>query len=165
MTIQTPSPEQRIVGCSLSNFLADRRERIVREWMDEVLRDKGVPAADDLTLTQLKDHVPQILDDLSRTLDDALNPEVKAHVAWRAAIHGSIRWEQHYDISQLICEISDLRAVLIYHLAEFHDDRIPTFNGERGVFAMVVLHTFFDRLIRISVDQFVNAGKLDEKGD
>ena len=165
MTIQPPSPEQRIVGSSLSNFLADRREQIVREWMESVLRDQGVPSADELTLTQLKDHIPQLLDDLTRTLDDALNQEIKAHVAWRAAIHGSIRWKQHYDISQLIREISDLRTVLIYHLAEFHDERIPTFNGERGVFAMVVLHSFFDRLIRISVDQFVSADKVDEPGD
>jgi|SRR5581483_9290728 len=158
-----PSPEQRIVGCTLSNFLSDRREIIVSQWMKKVLADQAVPATDELTLMQLKDHVPQILDDLSRTLDDALNQQTKAEAAWRAAIHGSIRWKQHYGIAQLIREISDLRTVLIYHLAEFHDERISTFNGERGVFAMVVLHTFFDRLIRISVERFVSTGTLNER--
>ena len=159
----TPSPEQRIVGCSLSNFLSDRRDQIVSQWMKRVLSDKALPVADELTLMQLKDHVPQILDDLSRTLDDALNQEIKAHAAWRAAIHGSIRWKQNYDVAQLIREISDLRTVLIYHLAEFHDERSPTVNGERGVFAMVVLHTFFDRLIRISVERMVTASKVNER--
>jgi hypothetical protein len=154
-----PSPEQRIVGCSLSNYLADRRQRIVSEWMASVRSDPAVPAADELTVTQLKDHIPQILDDLSRTLEDALNQEVKERARWRAATHGHIRWEERYEISQLILEISDLRTVLIHHLAEFQDTRIPNFNGELGQFAMVVLHSFCDRLIQISVEQFIAASK------
>lgn len=154
MTIR-PSPEQQIVGCSLSNYLADRRPQIVSEWMASVLSNPAVPAADELSLAQLKDHIPQLLDDLSRTLADAFNQEVKERARWRAATHGHIRWEDRYDISQLITEISDLRAVLIRHLAEFQDARIHNFNGEQGQFAMVVLHSFCDRVIRISVEQFI----------
>ena len=150
-----PSPEQQIVGCSLSNYLADRRQRIISEWMNSVRADPAVPAADELTVTQLKDHIPQILDDLSRTLEDAFSEEVKNRARWRATVHGHIRWEERYDISQLIREISGLRTVLIGHLAEFHDARTPNFNGEQGLFAMVVFHSFLDRLIRISVEQFI----------
>jgi hypothetical protein len=153
--IPQPSPEQEIIGCSLSNFLSDRRQNIVTEWMAAVRQDPAVSAADDLTLTQLNDHIPQILDDLNRTLCDAFNQEIKERAAWRAATHGHIRWEQRYDISQLIREIADLRTIVIYHLAEFHDDRVPNFLGRLGVFAMVVVHSFFDRLIRISVEQFI----------
>ena len=128
--------------------------------MAMVLSDKAVPTVDDLTLTQIKDHVPQILDDLNTTLADAFNQEIKQRAAWRAATHGHVRWEQQYDISQLIREISDLRTTLIYHLAEFHDERIPSFNGQLGLFATVVLHSFFDRLIRIAVEQFVASSKM-----
>jgi RsbT co-antagonist protein rsbRD N-terminal domain len=156
-----PSPEQQIVGCSLSNFLADRRGQILSEWMRSVRSDSGVPAADELTVTQLKDHIPQILDELSRTLEDAFNQEIKQRAAWHAATHAQIRWQQSYDISQLIREISDLRAVLIYQLAEFHDERIPNFGGQLGLFAMVVLHSFFDRLIRIAVEQFSSTEKTN----
>ncbi|MES2467743.1 MAG: RsbRD N-terminal domain-containing protein, partial [Verrucomicrobiota bacterium] len=49
-----PSPEQQIVGCSLSNYLADRRHQIISEWMASVLSNPAVPAADNLTETQLK---------------------------------------------------------------------------------------------------------------
>ena len=158
-----PSPEQLIVGCSLSDFLADRRQRIVAEWMASVRSDWDVPAADELTLAQLKDHIPQILDDLSRTLEDAFSQEIKDRAAWRAATHGHGRWEQCYDIAQLIREIGDLRTVLLYHMAEFHDERIPAFQGELGLFAMVVLHSFFDRLIRISVEQFLATGRTIQR--
>ncbi len=150
-----PSPEQQIVGCGLSNYLADRRQQIISEWIASVLSDRAVPAADDLTMVQLKDHIPQLLDDLCRTLEDAFNQEVKDRARWRAAMHGQIRWEERYDISQLVREISDLRTVLIGHLSQFQDARITNFNGELGLFAMVVLHAFLDRVIRISVEQFI----------
>ena len=158
-----PSPEQQIAGCSLSNYLADRRQKIVSEWIACVLGDPAVPAADELTVAQLKDHIPQLLDDLSRTLEDAFNQEVNERARWRAATHGQIRWEERYDISQLILEISELRTVLIHHLAEFQDTRIPNFNGELGRFAMVVLHSFCDRLIRISVEQFMATSKTNQR--
>ena len=153
-----PSPEQLIIGRSLSNYLADRRDQIVSEWLAAVLLDKAVPATDQLTLSQLKDHVPQILDDLNQTLEDAFNQHRKERAAWRAALHGQLRWEQRYDIAQLVREISDLRTVLIYRLAEYADTRTAEVAGGTGLFAMVVLHTFFDRLIRISVEQFVASG-------
>ena len=158
-----PSPEQQIVGCHLSDFLSDRRQRIVTEWMEAVRLDPAVPAADELSLVQLQDHVPQILDDLNRSLSEALGPEIKERSAWRAATHAQLRWEQHYDISQLIREIADLRRVLIYHLAEFHDDRAPSFNGRLGVFAMVVVHSFCDRIIRIAVEQFLATSRTVQR--
>lgn len=160
-----PSPEQKIIGCALSNFLADRRQKIVSQWMTYVLRDQGVPAADELTLAQLQDHIPQILDDLNHTLNDAFSLEIKTRAAWRASTHGQIRWQQKYDISQLIREIGDLRTVLIYHLAEYHEERVPNFNGEAGLFAMIVVHSFFDRIIRISVDQFIAASRIIQRSE
>ena len=158
-----PSPEQQIIGCNLSNFLSDRRERIIAEWMDAVRHDATLPAAADLTPIQLIDHLPQILDDLNRSLTDAFNQEIKERAAWRAASHGQLRWEQRYDISQLIREIADLRIILIYHLAEFHDDRFPSFNGHFGVFAMVVVHSFCDRIIRIAVEQFIASSRTVQR--
>ncbi len=158
-----PSPEQQIIICGLSNFLADRRPTIVSQWMKQVLRDKDVPAADDLTLTQLQDHIPQILDDLNQTLNDAFILEIKARAAWRAATHGQIRWQQEYDIAQLIREIGDLRITLIHHLAEYHEERVANFNGEAGLFAMIVVHSFFDSLIRISVEQFIAASRMIQR--
>jgi len=150
-----PDSEQMIIGCRLSDFLADRRQQILEEWMDNVRADPAVPAADELNLGQLKDHVPQLLDDLNQTLCDAFNPEIKKHAAWRAATHGHIRWEQKYDISQLIREIANLRTVLIYHIAEFRDERVPNLGGRLGLFATVVVHSFLDRLIRNSIEQFL----------
>lgn len=128
--------------------------------MITVRRDEKVPAADNLTPIQLKDHIPQILDELNRTLDDAFSREIKERAAWHAAVHGHLRWQQHYDLAQVIREIGALRIALIYRLAEFQDQHASSYSGETGLFAMVVVHSFFDRMIRISVEQFIATSKL-----
>jgi hypothetical protein len=74
-----------------------------------------------------------------------------------AATHGYLRWQQHYDISQVILEFASLRRTLIYHLADFQENGAISFDGRTGVFAMLVLHSFFDHLIRHSVDQYVHS--------
>jgi hypothetical protein len=155
MKTPEPSPEQQIIGCNLSNFLADRRQQIISDWVASIRENDALPAADALSASQLKDHVPQILDELNETLYHAFDPQLKKRAAWSAASHGYMRWQQHYDISQLIREIASLRTVLIYRLAEFQEESTANFNGQLGLFSMVVLHAFFDRLIRFSVDQFV----------
>ena len=160
ISIPEPSPEQQIVGCNLSEFLAERRQQILSAWMLGIREDERLPATDDLTLNQLKDHIPNILDDLNRTLTDAFNQEIKDRTARFAAYHGYVRWEQHYDIAQLIREIGALRTVLIHYLAEFQERLAPESSGQRGLFATVALHTFFDRLIRLSVEQFLATAKI-----
>jgi hypothetical protein len=163
ISIPEPSPEQQIVGCSLSNFLADRRQQILSEWMVGIQEHEKLPATDHLTPHQLRDHIPNILDDLNRTLTDAFNHEIKEQSARFAAYHGHIRWEQHYDIAQLIREIGALRTVLIHYLAEFQEQRAPESAGKPGLFAMVVLHSFFDRIIRLSVEQFLATAKMIQR--
>ncbi|HTH50175.1 MAG TPA: RsbRD N-terminal domain-containing protein [Candidatus Limnocylindria bacterium] len=158
--IPEPSPEQQIIGCSLSNFLADRRHQILSEWLVGIQENDRLPATDQLTLSQLRDHVPEILDDLNRTLNDAFDHQTKEHSARFAAYHGHMRWEQRYDIAQLIREIGALRMVLIHHLVEFQEVRAPESAGKPGLFAMVVVHTFFDRMIRLSVEQFLATSKV-----
>lgn len=160
ISVPEPSPEQQIVGYSLSNFLAERRQQILSEWMIGVMESDRLPATDELTPNQLKDHIPNILDDLNRTLNDAFDQEIKDRAARFAAYHGHVRWEQHYDIAQLIREIGALRTVLIHFVAEFQDRRGPETVGQTGLFATVVLHKFFDRIMRLSVEQFLATSKI-----
>ena len=163
ISIPEPSPVQQIIGSHLSNFLADRRQQILADWLLGIREDERLPATDELTTSQLKDHIPNILDDLNRTLNDAFDQETKDRSARFAAYHGHIRWEQHYDIAQLIREIGALRTVLIHYLAEFQERRGPESVGHPGLFAMVVLHTFFDRIIRHSVEQFLATAKVIQR--
>ena len=154
LTPPTPTPDQQRISVRLAEFIAERRERILAEWEDAVGRDQTMPAPDKLTHGQLRDHTPQILSGLSQTLANAFNPELMFDTAYEAATHGYMRWEERYDVSQVLREISHLRATLIYHIAEFQE-QAPDFTGSLSLFAMLIVHSYFDRLMRISIESFI----------
>jgi len=158
ITLPIPTADQQRISERLADFIAERSERILAEWEDGVGRDRTIPAPDKLTHKQLRDHTPQILSGLSQTLCNAFNPQLLFDSAYEAATHGYMRWEERYDVSQLLREISHLRATLIYHVAEFQE-QAPDFTGSRSLFAMLVVHSYFDRLMRISVESFIAAAE------
>jgi len=142
------------VGVQLADLIAKNHKRILLGWEEAVRRDQTVPAADKLTRGQLTDHIPEILTGLSLTLCEAYDKELAQDVAYTAAMHGQIRWQQDYDASQLLREIGHLRTTLIHRLIEFQE-QIPDFRGAPGVFATVIVHSYLDRLMRGSVEQFI----------
>ena len=118
---EQPSPNQQSIGSQLAVFLSERRDQIVSDFITAVERDEKVPSSGSLNRTQLRDDVPQILDNLALVLNDASNKDLKQDAAWTAAFHGYIRWKEHYDISELLREFAHLRSMLIPHLV-----RVPT---------------------------------------
>jgi RsbT co-antagonist protein rsbRD N-terminal domain len=151
-----PRPNQQSIGVRLAEFIEKRHGRIISQWEEAVRRDRGVPAADELTRGQLRDHIPEILTGLSMMLCDVCDRGLAEDVAYTGAMHGHMRWRQQYDISQLLREIGDLRVTLIHHLFEFQEDG-PDFGGAQRLFATVVFHSYFDRLMRASVEEFFAA--------
>jgi len=55
------------VNGRLATSLNLEREQIISEWLDRVQNDPAIPT-DSLTLTQARDHLPQLFDDLTETL-------------------------------------------------------------------------------------------------
>jgi len=156
ITPPIPTPDQQKVSIRLAEFISERRERILAEWEDAVGRDQTIPAPDKLAHELLRDHTPQILSGLSQTLCNAFNPQLMFDTAYEAATHGYMRWEERYDVSQVLREISHLRVTLIYHITEF-EEQTPDFTGSLSMFAMLIVHSYFDRLMRISVESFIAA--------
>jgi len=158
ITLPTPTPDQQRISVRLAGFIAERRERVLAEWEDDVSRDRTIPTTDKLTHQQLKDHIPQILSGLSETLCNAFDRELIQDTAYEGAIHGHMRWEERYDVSQLLREISHLRATLIQHITIFQEQN-PDFTGSLSLFARIVVHSYFDRVMRVSVESFIAAAE------
>lgn len=151
-------PEIRIesgqsIGAQLASFLSARRDAITAEWVEAVERDTKLPTSDNLTLHQLRDHLPQLFEDLSDTLRDAFSKDVKAEAAHTAARHGEHRWTEGYDLSELIREFAHVRTAFITHLIEFEEHH-SDFGAAARAFAHVTFHRFFDDAIRNSVETF-----------
>jgi len=149
-----PTPDQQRVAARLADFIAERRERILAEWEDAVRRDETIPISDELTRGQLRDHIPQIIAGLSQMLCQAFNQELIQDTSYEAAIHAHLRFKEHADVSQLLREIAHLRATLIYHMAAFQEHTEGS-SGALGLFGMVVVHAYLDRIMRVSVEQFL----------
>ena len=149
-----PSSHNKNIGAELADFISKRHERILSEWEEAVRRDPTVPSADKLSRRQLTDHIPELLTSLSLTLCEAFDQELAQDVTYTAAMHGQIRWQQDYNVSELLREIGHLRTTLIHQLTEFRT-QIPDFGDASGEVATVIVHSYLDKLMRRSVEQFV----------
>ena len=152
-TSPSPAPSSDSVGNRLATFLLSCREQLISVWSDRVERDPTLKTPDSLNAIQLRDHIPQLLDNLNQRLRDASNEELKDRAASIAALHGHIRWKEDYNIGEVIREFAVLRSAIIPHLIEFQESS-PDIGGASWQFALTVLHGFLDDAIRESVEQF-----------
>ncbi len=63
----------------------------------------------------LRDHLPQFLQTLGRSLADSIGPDAAPHEA-PAAEHGEQRWEAGWSLSEVIRDYQILRLVIFEHL-------------------------------------------------
>ena len=151
-----PEPESHpeSVNVRLANDLLSQRGSIISEWMERVSHDATIPT-DALTTVQLKDHLPQIFDDLTETLRRYGSEPVAERSEKDAETHGAVRWQQGYDVAELLREIKHLRAILIYHLSLFEETN-QEFGLAARLFVSSTLHQFLDELGIGATPQFLN---------
>src|SRR4051794_14117039 len=106
-------------GCSeqLAAFLCARRDLIIEAWIAAVRKDRRIPTADTITRQQLRNHLPQMMNDLA----DALRGEAEVRAApdGNAERHGQHRWQEGYELSEVMHELARLRTVFVEALYRF----------------------------------------------
>ncbi len=98
----------------LSRLLQNGHESIVRDWAEKVTADKHVTSDERLSYLQLVDHIPQIVEELRRALAEE-SPD--GHLFQQGSNHGRQRWQQGYELKEVVRELTLLRATLL----EFFD--------------------------------------------
>jgi signal transduction histidine kinase len=94
----------------LAAALRIRFDAIISNW--ETLVRRVLPAADKLTLAQVRDHLPKTLSILADALDSASAEETHA-LAGQTTAHGILRFHQGYNVDELLTEYRLLRRVII----------------------------------------------------
>jgi hypothetical protein len=130
------------VNGRLANHLLAEKEAIMSEWLQRVASDAGIPS-EKLTNSQLRDHLPQIFDDLTETLRRYNDGAVAAKSARDAETHGAVRWQEGYNVAELLREIKHLRTILIHHLSLFEETN-EEFGRTSRLFVTSTLHNFLD---------------------
>ena len=154
--MQNQSTSNLTVGGQLAEFIRERREKIISEWMSNVCIDRELKTADTLSPEQIKDHFPSLLEHLCEGLKAAFDPEVKDRAASTAATHGLQRWQTGYDIFELLHELALMRTVLIRQLVDFREHH-QEMGGAANLFAECTVHRFLDDAMCVSVGQYLAA--------
>lgn len=98
----------------LSRLLQNGHEVIVRDWAEKVTADRRVSSDERLSYLQLVDHIPEIVEELRRALAEA---HADGRMLQQGCEHGRQRWQQGYELKEVVRELTLLRATLL----EFFD--------------------------------------------
>jgi signal transduction histidine kinase len=136
-------------------FVLAHREQILQSWIVAVDQHPNISTSDNLTYTQLLDHLPELCTELAVLLKQPNAQEIKREAKQDARAHGWKRWRQGYKLEELIREICLIRRNFIdTWLKAFAaaDERFD-FDAENG--ARRIVECFFDNVIIEATVQFV----------
>ena len=145
------------INSQLAEFLCSRKDEMIRSWMGRVQADPAIPA-ESLTTSQLRDNLPRLFDDLADTILRYGSDEVADRTAKDAEKHGAERWQQGFELPQLLREMMHLRAILIYHLRIFEEQHAD-FGSAARLYAHATVHQFLDELGIDATEQFLTSDR------
>ena len=133
----------------IAEALAARKARVLRRWEQEVA--ELLPQADELTVAQLRDHLPQILDQAVETLGSCHSSPLNELVEMTRS-HGSMRFHQQFNVRELIVEYRLLRRILVEEINR-------GLGGKLKVGQVIVLNMAVDTALQQGVTAFIQHQK------
>src|SRR5438270_1517251 len=130
----------------LAAALRSRSARVLDRW-EQAVRE-SLTSVDEMTLTQLRDHLPLVIGELANALASD-KPEATAEMDRAYRTHGAHRQHQHQAVDEVMAEYEILRRIVV--------EEVTDALG-RGVTAdeAVALHSGIDRATRRSVTAYVD---------
>jgi len=128
-----------------------RREQVLLDWRQQVRR---LPAARNLDVPTLNDHVPPLLDELTEALGSGKYQSLlDVQLENSPRIHGSQRLRAGFDIVEVVAEYNILREILLA-LADTEGVDIAGSPNR-------ILNRVIDRAIALAVDTFAKERALE----
>lgn len=138
----------------ISRLLLKGHETIVQNWTEKVTADRRVRSDNRLTYLQLVDHVPQIVEELRQALSKGERPDGAALHEGRN--HGRMRWQQGYELKEVVRELTLLRATLIEFIDTYRG-AIPAQSPDQIVQSYNRITGFMDEEIYRTVEAYLDA--------
>lgn len=135
--------------------MLSRREQILKSWIAAVDQNPSISTSDNLTYTQLLDHLPELCTELAALLKQPDAKEIKREAKQDARAHGWKRWRQGYKLEELIREICLIRRNFIDTWLKAFAATDPSFGFDAQNAAQRVVEGFFDNVIIEATVQFV----------
>lgn len=151
-----PEAHPESVNGRLARSLDSERGDIMNEWLNRVRKDPLIPT-ESLTLEQVRDHLPQLFDDLTNTLSRYGSADVAEQSEKDGEEHGAARWQQGFQLPEMLRELMHLRTILIRRLGLFEENN-EDFGMVARLFVTTTLHGFLDRMGINATEQFLTQG-------
>lgn len=110
----------------LASALTLRKDSILLEWESAVALT--LPAADALTLKSLRDSTPLILQEVIDAFASD-QPVATVDLVEGSKLHGESRFQENYNMRELVVEYRLLRRVIIQQISEELDERLDVRNN------------------------------------
>lgn len=130
----------------LASAVRAAKERILNRW--EALCREALPKADRLSEPQLRDDAPEVLEYVANALESDKPKHTDALVEVTAA-HGIVRFEQNFNLGELLLEFNMLRATTI-------DEVVNSLGRAPDVLEQIALNSAMDVMARRSIQAFVD---------
>ena len=127
--------------------LDDRTDAVLESWRLAVHESGEVPRSRSLTRAEFLDHIPLLMDRMIERLQGR-----SSNLSLVAEKHGQERWNQGYDIVELIAEHNLLRSILVrstFSFAREHDFDLAALESSQAA-----IHDVLDEAQSESVRQF-----------
>jgi hypothetical protein len=136
----------------ISRLLSSGSEQILRTWSEKVMSDRRVQSDAQLSYVQLLDHIPQIIDELKHAM--AANQSEESIVVGNR--HGRQRWQQGYELKEVIRELILLRSTLLEFL-ETYRGAMRQHNLDQLTRAYRQINGFMDEELYKTVEAYLEA--------
>lgn len=130
----------------LAAALRIRVDAIIQAWEGEVL--ETLPAADELTLQQLRNSLPLVLHEIADAFASS-TPQATRNLVEGSKSHGTTRFHEDYSIRELIIEYRLLRRIVIEQVSEQLGENLDTES-------VVVLNMALDAVLQSGVVTFTD---------
>ncbi len=136
----TAEPHPESVNNCLAHFFENRRKTIREEWVQRI-RQSVPNGGQPLLETSTSMDLFALLDQLVELLRCSPSPLIFADAPCLPELE--LKREDEKAVGEVLCEIKQLRAVLLYHLRTF-EDLHPDYGMAAILFVSTLVHRYLD---------------------
>ena len=141
----------------LADIIAQNSNAILEDWVKAIRADSSVASSRALSKGGLRDHLPQVLEEIVELLRS--NSIVNVHNTREARVSAYTRYTQNYRIDELITEVALLRRVIFDHLYASMLDQPTTLDLPQYTRAANLFNAYLDEEMRYGSSIFCESIK------
>jgi signal transduction histidine kinase len=143
-----------IVTARLADHLCAQRGVITDHWIEAVRTNPEIPSAQNLSHAELSDHLPDLFNSLVEYLRTSASGDARRNVIRDARSHGSRRWDQGYNLGELLRELGTVHRLILRDAIRTFASSFPDWRADVDE-AWELISSFFEDAVVGSTEQYV----------